>query len=45
MRTYSVVLERPRVSIEVRRNNWFRRIVPMTIGVTLIGAAASLVGV
>lgn len=41
----TVVLERPRVSIKIRRKPWFRRLVLPTIASSLIGTALSAVGV
>jgi len=41
----TVVLERPRVSIKIRRKPWFRRLVLPTIATSLIGTGLSAVGV
>lgn len=41
----TVVLERPRVSIKIRRAPWFRKIVMPTIAASLIGTIVSLIGV
>jgi len=41
----TVVLERPRISVKIRRMRGFRRLVLTTIAASLIGTTVSLVGV
>lgn len=41
----TVVLERPRVSVKIRRTRWFRRLMLTTFAASLIGTALSVIGV
>lgn len=41
----TVVLERSRISIKIRRTRWFRRLVLTTVAASLIGTVVAVVGV